>query len=224
MNKRFWLLTFGFVLFCYLATQASQQRNSTNASSCLIFANGESFPYHGNHRILMTVKLDFYGDTNIERGLVKPVSSLIFGGNNQSNPSEVLHDPSMYWKYFMATNAFCGLVELTNMAGERLSLLKPEVNSEAAYPDFYSIQSVRTHMAGRRIWESPFVLIPNDQELAQMREFVLEDYFKIEKPGIYTLTVWPKIYKRSTTNDDLCERMDFPPVTIPIKWNENSSN
>jgi len=54
--------------------------------------------------------------------------------------------------------------------------------------------------------------------LPQLSRFHLEDYFDIKKPGDYHLTVWPKIYKRAGPTNDLCERIDLPPVTAAVKW------
>jgi hypothetical protein len=51
----------------------------------------------------------------------------------------------------------------------------------------------------------------------------LGEFFDIKQPGDYTLTVWPKIYKRSAQDKDLCERIDLPPVTATFKWPENAS-
>jgi hypothetical protein len=53
-------------------------------------------------------------------------------------------------------------------------------------------------------------------------DICLTNYFNIKKSGEYELTIWPKIYKRSAKDRDLCERIDVPPVTIPIKWDGKS--
>ncbi len=52
----------------------------------------------------------------------------------------------------------------------------------------------------------------------------LTDYFDIKEPGQYTFTVWPKIYKHSSTNTDICNRIDLPPVSVTFKWNGQTNN
>jgi len=42
------------------------------------------------------------------------------------------------------------------------------------------------------------------------------NFFKLKVGEEYKLTIWPKIYKRSETNNDIFKRIDIPPVTIPI--------
>jgi hypothetical protein len=52
--------------------------------------------------------------------------------------------------------------------------------------------------------------------------FSLGDYFDIEEPGEYAITVWPKVYKRDATNSDVCHRIDLPPVSAKFKWSGSS--
>jgi hypothetical protein len=140
----------------------------------------------------------------------------------ESNGVKIYSDPIFDGKYFLATNSFCGFVELRDQSGDKVALLKPEVNSPEAYPDAYDLK-----LANRLLMEKvaymgapkPGCLSGMDPEQCR---FHLQKYFKLEKTGDYQLTVWPKIYKRSETNRDLCERIDLPPVTIPIKWSGNS--
>lgn len=48
--------------------------------------------------------------------------------------------------------------------------------------------------------------------------FYLNDYFEIKGPGEYKFTVSAKLYKQSETNSDVYQRIDIPPVTVPIQW------
>lgn len=125
-------------------------------------------------------------------------------------------------KYFVATNSFCGFLELKDSGGNKLPLLKPNVNSQAAYPSSYSLKQVFINLnKGISMGpELPMAITGTDPRICN---FHLHRYFQIEKLGDYQLTIWPKIYKRSVTNLDLVERIDLPPVTIPIKWTESSS-
>ena len=123
-------------------------------------------------------------------------------------------------KYFNARNAFIGLIELENSSGEKIPLLKTNVNSQAEYPDSYSLKQTRMDLNQGNIGpELPYAITGSDPEAGN---FNLPKYFKIKKPGDYQLTVWPKIYKKTETNSDLVKRIDLPPVTIPIKWTGSS--
>jgi hypothetical protein len=125
------------------------------------------------------------------------------------------------WSYFEATNSFCGPIELKDVNGQTMSLMKPTVSSPEAYPKTYSLSEEwklhfltnhPTYSGGAMIFPPP--LIGNVSKLA---EFQLQDYFEIKQPGQYELTVWPKIYERSATNSDICERVDLPAVSINIE-------
>ena len=120
-------------------------------------------------------------------------------------------------KYFNATNSFIGFIELKDSGGDKMPLLKTNVNSHVAYPNSYSLHQAHTDLnKGISMGpELPYSITGSDPEAGN---FHLQNYFKIEKPGDYQLTVWPKIYKKSETNQDIVQRIDLPPVTIPIKW------
>lgn len=146
-------------------------------------------------------------NTNIS---LSPFSHIVKGANGL----ELVSDPLRNGKYFRATNSFCGYIELRNAAGHKIQSLKPEVNSEKAYPDSFNIK-LASHLLASKVGKGPplpYVISGSDAEIS----FNLNDYYKIETGEKYQLTVWPKIYKRSTTNDDFCERIDLPPVIIPI--------
>src|SRR5208283_691611 len=49
------------------------------------------------------------------------------------------------WPYFMATNSFCGPIELHDAAGRVLPLLKPAVSWSAAYPADYGLEAVNSN-------------------------------------------------------------------------------
>lgn len=53
---------------------------------------------------------------------------------------------------------------------------------------------------------------------ANLGLFDLSHYFQLKKSGDFKLTVWPKIYKPSSKNQDRYERIDILPVTVVIKW------
>ena len=122
----------------------------------------------------------------------------------------------------MATNSFCGPVELRDAKGRSLPLLKPEVSQPDAYPARYSLSDedanfIHRHGAylGPGIFPEPVLAVHSSSDLAK---FNLEEYFDLKEPGEYLLTVWPKIYKRAAKGADVCERIDLPPVTVTIKW------
>lgn len=123
--------------------------------------------------------------------------------------------------------------------------LNPDVSSLKAYPPTYSLQTEHGHYLGRfkhgysgpGVFPLPlFFTIPRTEMVRfqlgrdsrakgtppvaslYRRCFQLGDYFELKEPGEYKLTVWPKIYRRSATNDDICQRIDLPPVSVTIKW------
>jgi hypothetical protein len=160
--------------------------------------------------------------------------------------------------YFMATNSFCGPVELRDNAGMIVPSIKPKVSvypgreilyapdmsSQTAYPLSYSLMNENANYfsqfmvySGPHVFPLPVFLYAFRTELARFElrrgsatndvinppnlyqpVFQLSDYFDLKSPGDYQLTVWPKIYHRSSTNRDIVVRMDIPPVTSTIKW------
>ena len=147
------------------------------------------------------------------------------------------------WGYYMPTNSFCGPIEMSDAAGRRLSLLKPEVSALEAYPEAYSWRVEHADYfsrfqaySGPGIFPLPLFVVSSRSELVRFevgpmsshgtypaaslyrRWFRLDDYFELKEAGEYKLTVWPKIYRRSEKDRDLCERVDLPPVTVTIQW------
>lgn len=138
----------------------------------------------------------------------------------QTNGTEVAQEPIQVARYFLATNSFCGFIELRDEKGKKVPLLKPGVNSQDSYPPSYSLTTAQRLLA-RNVGlgaSLPAALSGNDAEFG----FPLTKYFRLDEPGKYQLTIWPKIYKRSDADRDLVKRIDLSPVTIPIKWGEVS--
>ena len=54
-----------------------------------------------------------------------------------------------------------------------------------------------------------------------LAEFYLNDFFEIKEGKEYQFTVWPKLYELSSTNSDVYQRLDIPPVTIPVHGSGN---
>jgi hypothetical protein len=212
------LATFAFLLLNITATQAGETPDKSpgeNLSSAVVSVQTLASEVHIVH---IMANLDFHGETNIERKFLIPVPDSFFVHTTNRISAQFGPDPADHWMYFMATNSFCGLIELTDQAGQKLPLLKPQVNSEAAYPASYRLRQERTTYRPRRSWVYPFALVPQVGTNAEMLSFKLEDYFRIQSPGEYHLTVSPKVYKRSATNNDLCERLDLSAVTVLINW------
>ena len=138
------------------------------------------------------------------------------------------HSPTNYYQeaplYLAATNLFCGPVELSNAAGKKIGMLKPSVSSPDSYPAYLSYR----HLYESELRRHDFhFIIPGDRGRAFLsdtnEEFLMSiepnDYFKVEKPGKYQLTIWPKICKRSDQNIDSYKRIDIPPVKVTIELN-----
>jgi len=123
-----------------------------------------------------------------------------------------LGDTNMAGMYFKATNYFCGPVTLRYSDGIQVPL-RSDLVSVAAYPssfrrldlgyldDFHA--KTATRLFGR---------------LPELARFKLEDIFVMKEQGDYVLTVWPKIYRQLKNGDDLCERVDLPPISLKIHW------
>jgi len=124
------------------------------------------------------------------------------------------------WWYFKATNAFCGPLEMRDASGQRVKLLLPELTQADAYPLLYTLDgSQQRYMKRYRFPVAPSrnldALPWRQPELAR---FKLLDYFEITNAGDYTLTVWPKVYVRISTNNFECKRLDVPPVTVSFHY------
>ena len=102
--------------------------------------------------------------------------------------------------------------------------LKPALLSSNAYPDKLSWKALIFGMGNG--WSGP---VPGNDNLfkRKINDYSEEDelgiynlhhLYRIEKPGDYSLTIFPKLYKEVQANGDVYQRIDLPPVTIPIHW------
>lgn len=130
------------------------------------------------------------------------------------------YDPSGHgFIYHMATNSFCGPLELIGPNGRKVSLLKPNVNSQRAYPAFYHLSTAhKLLMSGVNVYHGPSLPQPILGPDMTIASFCLNDYFELKKAGRYKLTIRPKIYKRESPTNDICRQIDIPPVTATINW------
>jgi hypothetical protein len=179
--------------------EAQQER--TNGVSCFI----DVVPFNKSQYIMVSVKLN---STDIQF-------------------TNVTKTP--FWKrfkYFVATNfkttnTFCGPIELKDNTGRKLALITPQLGFADGYPDFININTAQRFLMSKHkqgVYNGPPLPEPLRRQESQLCAFYLEDYFKLDKSGEYNLTVWPKIYKRSSPTNDICCRLDLSPITIPIKW------
>jgi hypothetical protein len=120
--------------------------------------------------------------------------------------------------FYKATNDFCGPVVLRGSDGGEVPPRNPNLVSLKAYPKSFrrmelgDINELKAKTASRLFGRLP--------ELAR---FKLEDVFEMKKPGDYVLTVWPKVYRVLRNDDDLCERIDLPPISLKINWTNGAS-
>ena len=132
-----------------------------------------------------------------------------------------------------APSGLFGPMELRNVNGEKIPLLKPKANNPEEYPEILRWSILRPQFGG--IGHGG----PNTPHIGQWQGFQkyrdvqqaggmlrnLASFFEVKETGEYQLTLWPKIYKRSeqpNEDHDIFQRIDLPPVTIPIRWNDNS--
>jgi hypothetical protein len=196
------LALYGCLVFSATSIPASETSEGIGASTNGIHATGKYSPDYPGGGDFISISIHFASPSTI----VEYVSPF------ESRKYHIA-------KYFCATNSFIGFVELKNAKGDKIPVLKPWLNSAAAYPDSYSLQQARLFLINNIGMgpELPFAITGSDPEIGN---FYLKDLFLIEKPGVYQLTVLPKIYKKTQTNDDIVQRIDLPPVTIPINWTE----
>jgi hypothetical protein len=128
-------------------------------------------------------------------------------------------DTSREGIYFKATNDFCGPVALRDSDGVDVPARNLPVISSTAYP-----RSFRQLELGQL---DPFhakFAAALAGRLPQLAAFRIEDLFEIKKAGDYVLTVWPKIYRQVKNDDDLCERIDVPPISLKIHWSPSRAD
>lgn len=200
-----------FQLVDCLNTQADQTQIA-ETNSVGIYASGKDWSQApgGGHRISISIHFTF--------PFTNPAVKLYPSTFTNASGARFINDPSKSWMYFMATNSFCGFVELCDSVGQKLDLIKTEVNRHDSYPATYNLKLARQFLMDKRGSldgsQLPHPLIGANPSFS----FYLKDYFRIRNSGEYQLTVWPIIYKRSATNSDVCERINLTPVKIPIKW------
>lgn len=129
--------------------------------------------------------------------------------------------------FFEALNYSCGKVELLNSNGIAIKLIKPDINDEESYPVSFRFSDMAKY---RKLspYYSPNLNIysgpPWPRALlfkrAKLQNFDVLEVFDIKEQGQYKLKVSPIIYRRSSKDADLCERVDLAPVCISILWNE----
>ena len=124
------------------------------------------------------------------------------------------------WWYFGPTNDFCGPIEMLEGSGRKLRLLRPEVSSPDAYPAVYTFDGTNhNYMRRYRVDHAPpGAAYPEPWQQPELVRFRLFDYFEITNGGDYHITVWPKVYIRTSTNTFGCKLIDVPPVTATFKY------
>jgi len=126
------------------------------------------------------------------------------------------------WLYYMPTNSFCGPIELRDVRGSGVPPIEAKARQTNAYPAQYDLSLERSNylhrkeaMLGPGLFPDPVLGIASTSELIR---FEVGKYFDLKEPGEYKLTVWPKIYRRIATNNEVCRRIDVPPVSATLKW------
>lgn len=122
--------------------------------------------------------------------------------------------------FFQPTNLFCGVIELQDAHGRKLPALRPDLNSPGSYPDSFSYAEIRTNNP----YAPMHFPVPLQSWWDQLARFEIRDHFVVPDPGAYKLTVWAKIYQRATTNDNVCHRLDLPPVSVMVRWGKAEPN
>jgi len=186
------------------------------------------------------------GESNRPSELIIWVRDLSVVKFTAAEVSSNLHNQD--WTFYLPGNCFCGPVEIRDASGVQIPLIKSNVSALTNYPASYSLKAERSDYFrrselhfGPNVFPIPVMAFSPRSEMfrfelctiTQSEEPRLNDpfavapeslinYFDIREPGEYTFTVWPKIYKRVSTNSDICERIDLPPVSVTFNWDGNS--
>ena len=121
--------------------------------------------------------------------------------------------PGQFGEYFEPTNGFCGSIELRSSAGTEIPLRNPTAFSNQVYSTSFRL--------GQLGYESPFnvkLAKPLLWRLPLLGTYDLQNLFDLKEPGEYRLTILPKVYKRVKEDDDLCKRIDLPPLTVTVRF------
>lgn len=210
ITRRSVIVLFASFILAICSARADQTNSSSDGISALVRV-GQEFPEQP-HSFVVTLHFTPPNTNNTFSPFPKAIKFV----------KDVGVYTSEYSRYFMATNSFCGPVELRDASGNKIPLLHPEVNSPEAYPDSYNLHSVSYILMGKYgRWSGPPLPLVIWGVSPELR-FPLQDYFKIKNPGEYQLTVWPKIYKRISPTNDLCRRIDIPSATVTVTWETDS--
>jgi hypothetical protein len=120
--------------------------------------------------------------------------------------------------YYAPTNPSPPIVQIRDAAGREL-VLRSSAPVLSNYPNSFSLSYAKSHKPDPRT----LFPVPLTHSAGCLAWFGVGDVCDIPKPGEYTLTAWAKIYKRASDNDDLCRRIDLPPVEVTIKWAGSNS-
>jgi|GEM_PF-7079123 len=116
--------------------------------------------------------------------------------------------------FFRPTNSVCGPMKLEGPEGQEIALLNPSINDVASYPLSYNLRQVRAALEPM-VGKGPPLPYVISGDVARF-SFSLANFFPLKAPGQYQFTIWPKIYKRTTPDSEICNRIDLPPVTLKI--------
>lgn len=122
--------------------------------------------------------------------------------------------------YFRPTNSICALIKLSDTLGRSLPAATLRPGSIEPFADSFSLKCARYHFQAQfGVYSGPS-LPPRSLGIgdAILGTIGLTNYFQVESPGQYVLTVKPKIYKRVFQDSDLVQRIDVPAVTVRFKW------
>jgi hypothetical protein len=123
-------------------------------------------------------------------------------------------------RYYAPTNLSCPVMELRDATGKEVPSKLSKAALLASFPDSFSLSFAKNHKPDPRRADFPQILT---YDICSLHWFRVPDYYDIPKPGEYTLTIWAKIYKRASTNDDICRRIDLPPVAVTFQWRGEST-
>ena len=123
--------------------------------------------------------------------------------------------------YLVPTNGFLGVISLCDSNNLELPLVNPNLNSTNSYPDkldWHKMNEPRKD-GGWGYWRlrcNNGIFRTPEQTLCQICRVNLRDIYMLTNSGTYKLTIWPKIYKRTETNEDIYQRIDLLPMSTTI--------
>lgn len=124
--------------------------------------------------------------------------------------------------YLVPTNGFCGSISLISSNNFEVPILNPSLLSSNSYPRYLEWTALLFGDPGRYSGPVPGyngLFEKSGDTQGEICVIHLKEIYSLTNKGDYKLIVWPKIYKRTETNDNVYQRIDLAPVSTTVHVN-----